>query len=97
MFSEVPGRQRSDIRYMTVIELETEIEAGIAKCFDLSRNIEVHELSTAQTNEKAIAGRTRRLCEAGDKITWEARHFGIRQRVSVEITKFNGHISLRIK
>jgi len=74
---------------MTVIEIETEIEADINKCFDLTRDIDIHKLSTEKTNEKAIAGRTSGLCELGDKITWEAKHFGIRQRLSVEITKFN--------
>jgi ligand-binding SRPBCC domain-containing protein len=73
---------------MTVIELETEIEGDINKCFDLTRDVDVHKLSTKKTNEKAIAGRTSGLCELGDKITWEAQHFGIRQKLSVEITKF---------
>jgi len=74
---------------MTIIELKTDIEADINRCFDLTRDIDIHKLSTEKTNEKAIAGRTSGLCELGDKITWEAKHFGIRQRLSVEITKFN--------
>ncbi len=74
---------------MTVIELETTIKAGVERCFDLTRDINIHKLSTEKTNEKAIAGRTSGLCELGDKVTWEARHFSIRQRLSVEITKFN--------
>lgn len=72
-----------------IIEIETEINADINQCFDLARDIDMHKLSTAQTNEKAIAGRTSGLCELGDSITWEARHFGIRQQLSVEITKFD--------
>lgn len=74
---------------MTIIELETKIEAGINLCFDLTRNIDIHKLSTGKTNETAIAGRTSGRCELGDKITWEAKHFGVRQQLSVEITKFN--------
>ncbi|NJN42815.1 MAG: SRPBCC family protein [Flammeovirgaceae bacterium] len=74
---------------MTTIELETKIEADIHRCFDLTRDIDIHKLSTEKTNEKAIAGRTSGLCELGDRVTWEAKHFGIRQRLSVEITKFN--------
>lgn len=74
---------------MTVIELETNIKASVDCCFDLTRDIDIHKLSTERTNEKAIAGRTSGLCELGDKVTWEARHFGIRQRLSVQITKFN--------
>lgn len=74
---------------MTVIKIETRIKSDINKCFDLTRDIDIHKLSTEKTNEKAIAGRTSGLCELGDKITWEAKHFGIRQRLSVEITKFD--------
>jgi ligand-binding SRPBCC domain-containing protein len=74
---------------MTIIELETRIEADVERCFDLSRNIDIHIRSAEKTNERAIAGRTSGLCELGDKVTWEAKHFGIRQRLSVEITKFD--------
>lgn len=74
---------------MTIIKIETKIDSDITRCFDLTRDINIHQLSTEKTNEKAIAGRTRGLCELGDKITWEARHFGFRMQLSVEITKFN--------
>ncbi len=74
---------------MTVIELTTAIESDVYRCFDLTRDIDIHQLSTKNTNEKAIAGRTRGRCELGDTITWEAKHFGIRMRLRVEITKFN--------
>lgn len=74
---------------MTTIYLATELKADIHKCFDAARDIDIHKLSTKQTNEIAIAGRTSGLCELGDTITWEATHFGIRQQLSVEITKFN--------
>ncbi len=79
-------RKLSEI--MTVIELKTEIKSNIERCFDLTRDIDIHKLSAEKTNEIVIAGRTSGLCELGDKITWEASHFGIRQRLSVEITKF---------
>lgn len=74
---------------MTTIVLRTEIAGNIDQCFDLSRDIDVHKLSTQKTHEKAIAGRISGLCELGDKITWEAKHFGIVQHLTVEITKFN--------
>lgn len=72
---------------MTVVDLETKIDSDINRCFDLSRDIEVHKKSTTGTNEEAIAGKTNGLLELGDKVTWEAKHFGIRQQLSVEITK----------
>jgi ligand-binding SRPBCC domain-containing protein len=74
---------------MTVINLKTQFNCNIESCFDIARDIDVHKLSTAQTNERAIAGRTSGLCEPGDTITWEANHFGITQQLTVEITKFN--------
>ena len=74
---------------MTTINLTTEINAKIEDCFDMARDIDIHKLSTAKTNERAIAGRTSGLCELGDKITWEAKHFGFKQKLTVEITKLN--------
>lgn len=70
---------------MPVIFLETIIAAPIAICFDVARDIDVHQLSTAQTREKAIAGRTSGLCETGDTITWQATHFGVRQKLTTLI------------
>ncbi len=74
---------------MTIINLTTEIKASIETCFDLSRDIDAHKLSAKDTNEKAISGRTSGLCELGDTITWEANHFGIKQNLTVEISRFN--------
>lgn len=71
---------------MARIVLGTEISAPVERCFDLSRSIDLHQHSTAQTEEKAIAGRTSGLIELGEYVTWEARHFGIRQRLTSRIT-----------
>ena len=73
---------------MTSIHLTTEITAKIGVCFDVCRDVDMHKLSTRQTNEQAIAGRTKGLCELGDTITWEAKHFGIKQQLTVVISKF---------
>ena len=70
---------------MTTICLETIIDAPREICFDLSRNIDVHQISTKKTKEKAIAGRTTGLIEAGESVTWEAIHFGIKQKLTVKI------------
>jgi ligand-binding SRPBCC domain-containing protein len=74
---------------MTVINLTTPIDGDIEVCFDLARDIDIHQLSTIKSNERAIGGRMTGLCELGDTITWEARHFGVTQQLTVEITKFN--------
>ena len=72
---------------MTEIVLITSINAPIQIVFDCARSIDIHQLSTAKTNEKAIAGRTSGLCELDDEVTWRAKHFGIYQTLSSRITK----------
>ena len=71
---------------MSIIQLQTNISAPIGICFDLSRSIELHILSTAHTKETVIAGKMSGLCNTGDTITWRARHFGIYQRLTVMIS-----------
>ena len=72
---------------MATIVLHTEIEAPAQKCFDLSRAVEIHLQSTEQTNERVVEGRSSGLFELNDIVTWEAKHFGINQRLTVKITK----------
>ncbi len=73
---------------MPTIELETFINAEIETCFDLARSIDLHTISTSKTNEKAIEGRTKGLIEANEFVTWEATHFGVRQKLTSKITAF---------
>ncbi|HEX8734507.1 MAG TPA: SRPBCC family protein [Pyrinomonadaceae bacterium] len=74
---------------MPEIRLETFIKAPVERCFDLSRSIDLHEVSLEHTGEKAIDGKTSGLIEKGESVTWQARHFGIKQRLSVKITEMN--------
>lgn len=71
---------------MPVIRLETFINADQAIVFDLARSIDLHQISTAHTNERVIAGKTSGLIELNESVTWEARHFGILQRLTSKIT-----------
>lgn len=75
------------LKPMTTIRLTTEINATARICFDLSRSVDAHLDSMSHTREKAVGGRTSGLCELNDTITWEANHFGIRQRLTVKIAK----------
>jgi ligand-binding SRPBCC domain-containing protein len=70
---------------MPRIELVTEVAAPIEKVFDVSRNIDVHQQSQARHKERAIGGKTSGLIEEGEEVTWEAVHFGIRQRLTSRI------------
>ena len=71
---------------MPLVRLETFIEAPKQVVFDVARSIDLHQVSTAQTNEKAIAGRTSGLIELDEWVTWEAKHFGIVQKLTSKIT-----------
>lgn len=74
---------------MPLIELETFIAAPPARVFDLSRSIEAHLASAERSGERAIGGRTSGLIEKGETVTWEARHFGMKQRLTVRVTEFD--------
>jgi ligand-binding SRPBCC domain-containing protein len=74
---------------MARIILHTLISASPERCFDLSRDADVHLLSTKHTNERVVKGRTSGLFEMGDNVTWEAVHLGIKQRLSTVITGFH--------
>jgi ligand-binding SRPBCC domain-containing protein len=74
---------------MPTIALQTLIHAPMERCFDLSRSIDLHQRSVAHTNEKAIAGVTSGLIGLYDEVTWQAKHFGIVQKLAVRVTEFN--------
>ena len=61
---------------MTTIHLSTKIKSSKQVIFDLSRNIDVHKLSTAKSNETAIDGVTSGLINKGETVTWRGKHFG---------------------
>ena len=67
---------------MPIIKIEIDI------VFDLSRSIDLHRISTQQTNEEAIAGVTSGLIGMNEWVTWRARHFGVYQKLTSRITSF---------
>jgi len=71
---------------MPIIQLETNIAAPVERVFDLARNIDAHTSTTEGTGERAVDGRTSGLIEAGETVTWEAKHLGVRQRLTSKIT-----------
>ena len=85
---------------MPEIILKTLINSKIEICFDLSRSIDFHKISTSKTNEKAIDGKTSGLIDIDETVTWEATHFGIRQKLTSKITEFerpNYFVDMQIK
>ena len=73
---------------MLVIEVSTLIRAPRDRVFDLARSIDAHQDSTGGTDERAVAGVTSGLIGMDEEVTWEARHFGVRQRLTVRVTAF---------
>ena len=74
---------------MPIIELETTIAAPIAVCFDLARNIDFHQVSAGKTRERAVGGVTSGLISLGETVTFEATHFGVRQRLTSIISAYD--------
>ncbi|MGD6830872.1 SRPBCC family protein [Sutcliffiella halmapala] len=72
---------------MPVINHQIFIKASIEDCFDLARNVDVHTKTTGRTKERAVSGVTSGLLEEGDKVTWEAVHFGVKQKLTARITE----------
>lgn len=59
---------------MPLIHLTSFIAAPVERVFDLSRSINLHQVSTASTNEKAIDGVMTGLINKGETVTWQAKH-----------------------
>ncbi|UPK46573.1 SRPBCC family protein [Paenibacillus pabuli] len=75
-----------------MIEVVTEIRihAPIERCFDYARDIDIHTRTVwKHTREQAVAGVTTGRIGEGDKVTFEANHFGIRQKLTSRITEYN--------
>lgn len=74
---------------MPLIKLNTSIKSTLEICFDLATSIDLHKLSTTQTNEQAIAGTTKGLIKLNEFVTWQATHFGLRQELTTKITAYD--------
>lgn len=72
---------------MPIIEHQIYIQAPIAICFDLARNVDVHTETTGETKERAVGGVTTGLMGKGDSVTWQATHFGIKQKLTARIVE----------
>ncbi len=74
---------------MPVIRLETQIAAAPTRCFDLARDVDLHQRSTAASRERAVAGVTSGELALGDWVTWRATHFGFTLQLTSTITEFD--------
>jgi ligand-binding SRPBCC domain-containing protein len=73
-----------------VVKLEelTLIQAPIERCFDLARSVEVHLARNEHCGETAVAqsGVTSGLIGMAQRVTWRAKHLGVWQTLTSEIT-----------
>lgn len=77
---------------MPKIYLTTIIDAPVERCFDLSRSIDLHKISTQNTNEEAVAGVTSGLIGLHETVTWRAKHFWITQQLTTRISEFKSPV-----
>ena len=66
----------------------TDIAAPADLVFDLSLSIDEHVGSMRGFGERAVGGVTTGQIGANQQVTWQARHFGIRWRMTSRITQF---------
>ncbi|MBS1767149.1 MAG: SRPBCC family protein [Acidobacteria bacterium] len=71
---------------MATFELETFIAAPPEICFDLSLDLDLHQGSMDHTEERIVGGKPGGRIGLHEFVTWEAVHFGVRQRMTVGIT-----------
>jgi len=73
---------------MPIIKLEIQIDAPVERVFDLARCIDLHEATMSKHKEKAVGGVMKGLIGMDESVTWEAMHFGIKQKLTSKITAF---------
>ncbi len=72
---------------MPRLTLATLIHAPIDHCFDLCRDLDVHNKTVAHTKERLVGAKRGGLAELGDVLTFEAVHLGVRQRLTSRIIR----------
>ncbi|MPZ67744.1 MAG: cyclase [Pseudonocardiaceae bacterium] len=71
---------------MPRFEVTTWVAAPPQRVFDVSLEVEVHTESMSGTGERAVAGTTTGSLGLGDTVTWQARHFGLRWRMTSRVS-----------
>ncbi len=72
---------------MSEIHLTSFIAAPIERVFDLSRSINLHQISTIETYEKAIHGVLNGLINKNETVTWQAKHLFKTRQFTTKITE----------
>lgn len=72
---------------MPLIHLTTFIAAPVERVFDLSRSINLHQVSMASSREKAIDGVMNGLINKNETVTWQAKHLFKTRQFTAKITE----------
>lgn len=67
---------------MASFTLERVVSAPPEAVFELSLDVGMHVASQSSHGERVASGRSFGLLEEGEQITWSARHFGLRFRMT---------------
>jgi ligand-binding SRPBCC domain-containing protein len=76
---------------MTSFEVITRVAAPPERVFDLCLDVEVHAASMGDSGEQVVGGVASGRMRLGDTVTFQARHFGLRWRLTALITAFERH------
>jgi ligand-binding SRPBCC domain-containing protein len=71
-----------------LIEVVSVIKAAPSVVFDLELDVDVHAASLHGSQETATTSTGRRRLALGDEVTFQARHFGLRWRMTSRITVY---------
>lgn len=78
---------------MPTIHLTTFIAAPIERVFDLSRNLTIYKQLIHGREEKLSSGASSNLVNAGETITFHAKHFGKTRSVTTKFTTLEKPLS----
>jgi len=74
---------------LVIVITEILIDAPIQQCFDLARDIDIHTQTVwKHTKERAVEGTTSGRIGSGEYVTFQARHFFIKQKLTSKITEY---------
>ena len=73
---------------MPLIHETVHVRAPVARCFDLTRSVDLHVDSSPGIAARAVDGRRTGLSTEGDWTVWSARFFGLRFRMTTRIEHF---------
>ena len=73
---------------MLLIRHEVNVRAPAARCFDLTRSVDLHVDASTEISARAVGGRCTGLSRQGDATVWSAHFFGVRFPMTTRIENY---------